>query len=61
MLNLPDDHDALLRRIEADLLDGYDEELELEIEDRDLTEPPVPGSPVHCTLATPPSNGVTSS
>jgi hypothetical protein len=45
MLNLPDDHDALLRRIEADLLDGYDEELELEIEDRDLTEPPVPGSP----------------
>lgn len=45
MLNLGDDHDALLRRIEADLLDGYDEELELEIEDRDLTELPVPGSP----------------
>ena len=27
-------HDALLRRIDADLLDGYDEELELELEDR---------------------------
>ena len=24
---LPDDHDELLRRIERDLLDGYDEEL----------------------------------
>jgi polyphosphate kinase 2 len=33
---LPDDHDELLRRIERDLLDGYDEELELEIEDRSL-------------------------
>ncbi|MBK8764614.1 MAG: polyphosphate kinase 2 [Burkholderiaceae bacterium] len=44
-MDLPADHDALLRRIEADLLDGYDEELELEIEDRDLAEPPDPGSP----------------
>jgi len=31
---LPPDHQALLARIELDLLDGYDEELELEIEDR---------------------------
>ncbi len=30
----PEDHDALLRRIEQELMDGYDEELELEIEDR---------------------------
>ena len=30
-------HDELLRRIERDLLDSYDEELELEIEDRDPT------------------------
>src|SRR5262245_48896533 len=28
-------HDELLRRIERELIDGYDEELELEIEDRD--------------------------
>ncbi len=28
------DHDDLLRRIELDLLDGYDEEFELELEDR---------------------------
>ena len=27
-------HDDLLRRIERDLIDGYDEELELEVEDR---------------------------
>jgi len=33
------DHDALMRRISSDLADGFDEELELEIEDRD----PVPG------------------
>jgi len=32
----PDDHADLLRRIERDLVDGYDEELELEIEDREL-------------------------
>ena len=31
-----DDRQALVRRIELDLLDGYDEELELEIEDREL-------------------------
>jgi polyphosphate kinase len=31
-------HDALLRRIEAELIDGYDEELELELEDRHLDE-----------------------
>jgi polyphosphate kinase len=29
------DHDELLRRLSRDLIDGYDEELELEIEDRD--------------------------
>ncbi len=29
-------HDELLRRLSQDLLDSYDEELELEIEDRDL-------------------------
>jgi len=34
----PLDHAALMRRIEADLLDGFDEELELEIEDRDAGE-----------------------
>ncbi len=32
----PDGHAELLRRIELDLLDGYDEELELELEDRNL-------------------------
>jgi len=31
----PDDHARLLQRIEAELLDGYDEELELETDDRD--------------------------
>jgi polyphosphate kinase 2 (PPK2 family) len=38
-MNLPEpdeEHQALLRRIERDLIDGYDEELELEIEDREL-------------------------
>ena len=29
------DHEALVKRIERDLIDSYDEELELEIEDRD--------------------------
>jgi polyphosphate kinase 2 len=29
------DHDELLRRLSRDLIDGYDEELELEIEDRE--------------------------
>ena len=32
----PDDHDTLLKRIEHDLIDGYDEEFELELEDRNL-------------------------
>jgi len=32
------DHDALVERIRHDLLDGYDEELEMEIEDRTLEE-----------------------
>ena len=32
----PDDHQNLLRRIERDLIDSYDEELELELEDRQL-------------------------
>ncbi|MBP6903388.1 MAG: polyphosphate kinase 2 [Burkholderiaceae bacterium] len=40
MSNLPelsaDEHQSLLRRIEDELLDGYDEELELELEDRNL-------------------------
>ena len=31
-------HDELLRRIERDLLDSYDEELELEIEDRNPSD-----------------------
>jgi polyphosphate kinase 2 len=31
------DHEALVKRIERDLIDSYDEELELEIEDRDPT------------------------
>ena len=34
----PDDHDALLKRIERDLIDGYDEEIELELEDRNADE-----------------------
>ncbi len=37
-MNLPPDHDALVERIRRDLLDGYDEELELEIEDRTVDE-----------------------
>ncbi|MDZ7591967.1 MAG: polyphosphate kinase 2 [Rubrivivax sp.] len=38
-MNLPDTDEgrqALMRRIERELIDGYDEELELEIEDREL-------------------------
>ena len=35
----PFDHDEIIRRISLDLADGYDEELEMEIEDRH----PVPG------------------
>ena len=30
----PLDHEALIRRISRELADGFDEELELEIEDR---------------------------
>ena len=30
----PLDHEELMRRLSRDLIDGYDEELELEIEDR---------------------------
>jgi polyphosphate kinase len=33
--SMPLDHDELIRRISADLQDSYDEELEIEIEDRD--------------------------
>ena len=32
------DHDELLKRIERELIDGYDEELELEVEDRDAED-----------------------
>jgi len=32
------DHQSLLKRIELDLIDGYDEEFEMEIEDRDLQD-----------------------
>src|SRR5580693_1849279 len=37
----PFEHDELVRRISRDLADGYDEELEMEIEDRH----PLPGVP----------------
>src|SRR5580704_11807994 len=37
----PIDHDELVRRVSRDLADGYDEELEMEIEDRH----PLPGAP----------------
>jgi polyphosphate kinase 2 len=40
-----DNREELLRRIESDLLDSLDEELELEIEDRTEGLPPVPGAP----------------
>jgi polyphosphate kinase 2 (PPK2 family) len=33
---LPDHHDSLMQRIERDLLDSYDEELEMEIDDARL-------------------------
>ena len=38
------DQDELLRRLQRELIDGYDEELEMEIEDRPWTDPlqPVP-------------------
>jgi polyphosphate kinase len=38
-MSTPIDHDELVRRISRDLADGYDEELELELEDRH----PLPG------------------
>ena len=34
-MNRPPLHQELVERIERDLLDSYDEELELEVEDRD--------------------------
>jgi len=34
----PDDHDDLMRRLERELIDSYDEEFELELEDRNLDE-----------------------
>ena len=37
-MNLPDDHSELIARVRRDLLDGYDEELEMEIEDRAVDE-----------------------
>jgi hypothetical protein len=33
-MSAPLDHDEIIRRISLDLADGYDEELEMEIEDR---------------------------
>ncbi|HNK30961.1 MAG TPA: polyphosphate kinase 2, partial [Plasticicumulans sp.] len=36
------DHEALLARIHEDLIDGYDEELELEIEDRTVAPGVIP-------------------
>jgi len=44
---LPTDHADLLRRIELDLLDSYDEEFELEVEDRP------PGAAAAMAAATP--------
>jgi polyphosphate kinase 2 len=38
---LPEDQEALRRRLELDLIDGFDEELELELEDR---PPDLPGA-----------------
>ncbi|WP_326534049.1 polyphosphate kinase 2 [Pseudorhodoferax sp.] len=35
---LPDHHDSVMQRIERDLLDSYDEELEMEIDDGRLAE-----------------------
>ena len=37
----PVEHEELVRRISRDLADGYDEELEMEVEDRH----PLPGVP----------------
>lgn len=38
-MHTPEHHDELLKRIERDLIDSYDEELELEIEDRNMSGP----------------------
>jgi polyphosphate kinase len=38
------DHDELIQRIERDLIDSYDEELEMEIEDRDADDLAVLGA-----------------
>ena len=38
----PVDQEELLRRLQRDLIDGYDEELEMEIEDRPWTDPMQP-------------------
>ncbi len=35
---VPPDHEEVLKRIERELIDGYDEELELEVEDRTAEE-----------------------
>ncbi|CAN5615303.1 polyphosphate kinase 2 [soil metagenome] len=40
--NTTPDHDDLMRRIARDLVDSYDEELELEIEDRNVDEDGAP-------------------
>ncbi|MCU4119870.1 polyphosphate kinase 2 [Variovorax sp. N23] len=40
--NAQPDHDELMRRIARDLVDSYDEELELEIEDRNVDEDGAP-------------------
>jgi polyphosphate kinase len=42
-MNAPLDHDEIIRRISRDLADGYDEELEMEIEDRHPLPAGTPG------------------
>ncbi len=37
-LDTPQQHEDLIRRIREDLMDGYDEELEMELEDRSMDE-----------------------
>jgi polyphosphate kinase 2 len=43
----PSDSDDLMRRLRADLIDSYDEELELEIEDRSSEDVLAAGDPAH--------------
>jgi polyphosphate kinase len=43
-MSVPLDHDEIIRRISLDLADGYDEELEMEIEDRHPLSEGTPGS-----------------